>query len=88
MAAAMFMSTNSLPVAFIQSVLVSGAKLNWGPDDSTNAMLGRGLTYLLFYTALSMIVSTQPAQRNHGLNMTLPAAPMELRRPIVPGRRG
>ena len=88
MAAAMFMSTNSLPVAFIQSILVSGAKLNWGSHDNVDAMLGRALTYLIFYTVLSMIVSSKSAQRDRGLNITLPEAPVELRRPIIPGKRG
>ncbi|KAI3618030.1 endoplasmic reticulum protein [Moniliophthora roreri] len=47
MAAAMFMNSNSLPIALMQSLVVTVHGLKWGKDDNKNAMLGRALTYLL-----------------------------------------
>lgn len=57
MAAAMFMNSNSLPIALMQSLVISVPGLKWGTDDSKNAMVGRALTYLVVYSTLGMIVS-------------------------------
>lgn len=58
MAASMFMNSNSLPIALMQSIVVSVPGLEWGPDDNKDSMLGRALTYLVLYSTLGMIVST------------------------------
>ncbi|KAJ3518300.1 hypothetical protein NMY22_g13744 [Coprinellus aureogranulatus] len=56
MAAAMFMNSNSLPIALMQSLVVAVPELMWGPDDSKNIMLGRALTYLTMYSTLGMVI--------------------------------
>lgn len=56
MASSMFMNSNSLPIALMQSLVVSIKALKWGDDDSKNAMLGRALTYLVLYSTLGMVV--------------------------------
>ncbi|PPQ70792.1 hypothetical protein CVT24_001073 [Panaeolus cyanescens] len=56
MASAMFMNSNALPIALMQSLVVSVPDLAWGSDDNKNAMLGRALTYLTMYSTLGMIV--------------------------------
>lgn len=56
MAASMFMNSNSLPIALMQSLVVSVDGLKWTPDDNKNAMLGRALTYLVLYSTLGMMV--------------------------------
>ncbi|KAF9480072.1 hypothetical protein BDN70DRAFT_878118 [Pholiota conissans] len=56
MAAAMFMNSNALPIALMQSLVVSVPDLAWGSDDNKNAMLGRALTYLTMYSTLGMVV--------------------------------
>ncbi|KAH6905801.1 endoplasmic reticulum protein [Coprinopsis sp. MPI-PUGE-AT-0042] len=56
MAAAMFMNSNALPIALMQSLVVSVSDLRWTPDDNKNAMLGRALTYLTMYSTLGMVV--------------------------------
>ncbi|KAG6872496.1 hypothetical protein C0995_009358 [Termitomyces sp. Mi166 len=58
MAAAMFMNSNSLPIALMQSLVVSVPGLKWTPDDNRNAMVGRALTYLVLYSTLGMVVRT------------------------------
>jgi len=57
MAAAMFMNSNALPIALMQSLVVSVPDLAWGSQDNKNAMLGRALTYLTMYSTLGMVVS-------------------------------
>ena len=57
MAAAMFMNSNSLPIALMQSLVVTVRGLKWGDNDNKNAMLGRALTYLVLYSTLGMVVS-------------------------------
>ncbi|KAI9439484.1 auxin efflux carrier [Lactarius psammicola] len=47
MAAAMIMNSNSLPVALLQSLAVTVPGLQWGQDDTLDAIVGRALTYLL-----------------------------------------
>lgn len=56
MAAAMFMNSNSLPIALMQSLVVAVPELMWGADDTKNVMLGRALTYLTMYSTLGMVV--------------------------------
>ncbi|KIY43421.1 hypothetical protein FISHEDRAFT_62515 [Fistulina hepatica ATCC 64428] len=57
MAAAMFMNSNSLPIALMQSLVVTVPGLKWpGHDDSEDAMLGRSLTYLVLYSSLGMVL--------------------------------
>jgi predicted permease len=56
MAASMFMNSNSLPIALMQSLVVTVPGLKWGRDDNKNAMLGRALTYLVMHSTLGMMV--------------------------------
>ncbi|GLB42199.1 putative membrane transport protein [Lyophyllum shimeji] len=56
MAAAMFMNSQSLPIALMQSLVVSVPGLKWGKDDNKHAMLGRALTYLVLYSTLGMVL--------------------------------
>ncbi|KIY64554.1 auxin efflux carrier [Cylindrobasidium torrendii FP15055 ss-10] len=56
MAAAMFMNSNSLPIALMQSLVVTVHGLKWGTNDNKNAMLGRALTYLVLYSTLGMVL--------------------------------
>ncbi|KAG1763696.1 membrane transport protein-domain-containing protein [Suillus occidentalis] len=56
MAASMFMNSNSLPIALMQSLVISVQGLKWTPDDNTDAMLGRALTYLVLYSTLGMML--------------------------------
>jgi predicted permease len=53
----MFMNSNSLPLALMQSMVVTVHGLKWGPDDTRDAMLGRALTYLVLYSTLGLMVS-------------------------------
>ncbi|KAE9404641.1 hypothetical protein BT96DRAFT_955571 [Gymnopus androsaceus JB14] len=55
-AASMFMNSNSLPVALMQSLVVTVHGLKWTPDDNKNAMIGRALTYLVLYSTFGMIL--------------------------------
>ena len=55
-AAAMFMNTNSLPIALMQSLVITVPGLKWDEDDNKNAMVGRALTYLVLHSTLGMIV--------------------------------
>ncbi|KAF7327416.1 hypothetical protein MKEN_00319400 [Mycena kentingensis (nom. inval.)] len=57
-ASAMFMNSNSLPIALMQALVASGSVsgLKWGPNDNKNAMLGRALTYLVLYSTLGMVL--------------------------------
>ncbi|KAK0203494.1 membrane transport protein-domain-containing protein [Desarmillaria ectypa] len=56
MAAAMFMNSNSLPIALMQSLVLTVPGLKWGEDDNNDAMLGRALTYLVLYSTLGMVL--------------------------------
>jgi predicted permease len=53
----MFMNSNSLPVALMQSLATTVPLLKWGTDDTIDAMFGRSLTYLVVFSTLGMIVS-------------------------------
>jgi len=55
-AAAMFMNSNSLPIALMQSLVITVPGLKWGADDNKDAMVGRALTYLVLYSTLGMVV--------------------------------
>ncbi|KAH9888043.1 membrane transport protein-domain-containing protein [Cubamyces lactineus] len=55
-AASMFMNSNSLPIALMQSLVVTVPGLKWGDDDNDDAMVGRALTYLVLYSTLGMVV--------------------------------
>ena len=52
-AAAMFMNSNSLPIALMQSLVITVPGLKWEEEDNKNAMLGRALTYLVLYSTLA-----------------------------------
>ena len=54
----MFMNSNALPIALMQSLVVSVPDLKWGNDDNKDGMLGRALTYLTMYSTLGMVVRT------------------------------
>ncbi|KAJ6519207.1 membrane transport protein-domain-containing protein [Mycena sanguinolenta] len=56
MAAAMFMNSNSLPIALMQILVVTVPGLKWGKGDNKNAMVGRALTYLVLYSTLGMVL--------------------------------
>lgn len=56
MAAAMFMNSNSLPIALMQSLVITVPNLQWDDDDNMDSMLGRALTYLVMYSTLGMVV--------------------------------
>jgi hypothetical protein len=49
------MTSNSLPIALIQSLVVEVPGLKWGADDTKDQMLGRALTYLVLYSTLGMM---------------------------------
>ncbi len=55
-AASMFMNSNSLPIALMQSLVVTVPGLKWDEDDNSDAMVGRALTYLVLYSTLGMVV--------------------------------
>ena len=59
-AASMFMNSNSLPIALMQSLVITVPGLKWGEDDNKNAMVGRALTYLVLYSTLGMVVRIVP----------------------------
>jgi predicted permease len=56
MAAAMFMNSNSLPIALMQSLVVTVPGLKWGKHDNRDEMVGRALTYLVLYSTLGMVL--------------------------------
>ncbi|GAA5840345.1 hypothetical protein JCM3766R1_001463 [Sporobolomyces carnicolor] len=55
-ACAMFQNSNSLPIALVQSLLSEKLPLAWGDHDTKDAMLGRGLSYLVLFSTLGIIV--------------------------------
>lgn len=56
MAASMFMNSNSLPIALMQSLVITVPSLRWEAEDSKNPMLARALTYLVLYSTLGMVI--------------------------------
>jgi predicted permease len=57
MAAAMIMNSNSLPVALLQSLVVSVPGLGWGQDDTIDSIVGRALTYIVLSGTMGQFVS-------------------------------
>lgn len=57
MAAAMIMNSNSLPVALLQSLVVSVPGLERGQDDTINSIVGRAVTYISLSGTMGQIVS-------------------------------
>lgn len=55
-AAAMFMNSNSLPIALMQSLVITVPGLKWEKNDDRNSMVGRALTYLVLHSTLGMVV--------------------------------
>ncbi|KAG1748392.1 membrane transport protein-domain-containing protein [Suillus paluster] len=82
MAASMFMNSNSLPIALMQSLVLSVHGLKWTADDNQNAMLGRALTYLVLYSTLGMML-----RWSYGVRLLssadMPPTPTSLRSPSL-----
>ncbi|POY75757.1 hypothetical protein BMF94_1167 [Rhodotorula taiwanensis] len=55
-ACATFQNSNSLPIALLQSLIGEKLPLAWGPHDTRDGMLGRGLSYLVLFSSLGIIV--------------------------------
>jgi len=55
-ACSMFQNSNSLPIALLQSLVGEKLPISWGPHDTKAAMLGRGLSYLVLFSTLGIIV--------------------------------
>ncbi|KZV82252.1 hypothetical protein EXIGLDRAFT_778812 [Exidia glandulosa HHB12029] len=51
----MAVNSNSLPIALIQSLSTAVPALKWTPDDTPNAMLARGISYLVLYSTLGLV---------------------------------
>lgn len=47
-----FQNSNSLPIALMQSLVVTVPSLKWSAHDTKEMMLGRALTYLVVYSTL------------------------------------
>ncbi|CAO1618001.1 unnamed protein product [Parajaminaea phylloscopi] len=60
LACAISPNSNSLPVALMQSLVLTVPQLHWEeegePEDTVDGMLGRALTYLVLYSTLGMFV--------------------------------
>ncbi|KAF8880090.1 hypothetical protein CPB84DRAFT_282675 [Gymnopilus junonius] len=78
-ASAMFMNSNALPIALMQSLVLSVPDLAWGDDDNTDAMMGRALTYLTMYSTLGMVIrysyGISLLSRADTINTSLASAP-------------
>ncbi|KAF8874710.1 hypothetical protein CPB84DRAFT_1890792 [Gymnopilus junonius] len=78
-ASAMFMNSNALPIALMQSLVLSVPDLAWGDDDNTDAMMGRALTYLTMYSTLGMVIrysyGISLLSRADTINASLASAP-------------
>ena len=57
MAAAMIMNSNSLPVALLQSLVVTVPGLQRDKDDTLDDMVARAITYLLLSGTMGQFVS-------------------------------
>lgn len=58
-AVAMFMNSNSLPIALVTSLIghLQGTNgLEWGPNDSKDKQLGRSITYLVVFSTLGLVL--------------------------------
>ncbi|EKM57652.1 uncharacterized protein PHACADRAFT_170886 [Phanerochaete carnosa HHB-10118-sp] len=80
-AAAMFMNSNSLPIALMQSLVITVPGLKWGDDDNEDAMVGRALTYLVLYSTLGMVV-----RWSYGVRLLSQADPETAPEPEAGGR--
>ena len=78
-AASMFMNSNSLPIALMQSLVVTVPALRWDAEDNKNSMLARALTYLVFYSTLGMVV-----RWSYGVRLLSQADPEGLENTPVP----
>lgn len=60
LACAITPNSNSLPVALMQSLVVTVPQLHWEeegePEDTVNGMLGRALTYLVLFSTLGIFL--------------------------------
>jgi auxin efflux carrier family protein len=50
------MNSNSLPIALMQSLVITVHGLKWGQDDTRDSMLGRALTYLVLHSTFGMML--------------------------------
>ena len=83
----MFMNSNSLPIALMQSLVVTVPGLKWSDDDNEDAMVGRALTYLVLYSTLGMVVRAAHAFVPNPVSHSPFPGPLELRRaPALAGR--
>ena len=82
MAASMFMNSNSLPIALMQSLVVTVPNLKWDEDDTQNAMLGRALSYLVLYSTLGMVL-----RWSYGVHLLQQADPETLNLPLPASSR-
>jgi len=76
----MFMNSNSLPIALMQSLVITVPDLKWGNDDNKDAMVGRALTYLVLYSTLGMVV-----RWSYGVRLLSKADPESAPEPEVGG---
>ncbi|TIA93187.1 hypothetical protein E3P99_00323 [Wallemia hederae] len=51
-----FQNSNSLPIALMQSLVVTVPTLKWSTHDTKEMMLGRALTYLVVYSTLGQVL--------------------------------
>ncbi|KAI8975259.1 dynein light chain 1, cytoplasmic [Mycotypha africana] len=71
MACVMFTNSNSLPIAVISSLAVSEAVdiLRWGPNDTSETIAARGISYTLFFAIFGNLIrwsyGYQLLQRHH-----------------------
>jgi len=72
MAAATIMNTNSLPIALLQSLAATVPGLEWGDDDTKDAIIGRALTYLLLCGTIGQFI-----RWSYGVHLLSKADPLE-----------
>ncbi|TIB37909.1 hypothetical protein E3P86_01988 [Wallemia ichthyophaga] len=51
-----FQNSNSLPIALMQSLVVTVPSLKWSVHDTKEMMLGRALTYLVVYSTMGQVL--------------------------------
>lgn len=78
MAAAMIMNSNSLPVALLQSLALTVPGLEWGKNDTIDAIVGRALTYILLCGTMGQFVSSFYCLL-YCISLQVIIAPLELR---------
>ncbi|KAI0296458.1 auxin efflux carrier [Russula brevipes] len=72
MAAATIMNTNSLPIALLQSLAATVPGLEWGDDDTKEAIIGRALTYLLLCGTIGQFI-----RWSYGVHLLSKSDPLE-----------